>query len=60
MKMRKFPLEDGREYLLLVKHEDETKSKIIGTWDGYYFCSLTDSNDDDYLRKCVVLEYLPL
>jgi len=60
MRMNKFPLEDGREYLLLVRHEDESESKIIGTWGGYFFFSLTDSNDDDYLSKCVVLEYLPL
>lgn len=58
MRMKKFPLEVGVEYLVMATHE-ETKEelRIVATWWGYGFESLSDSNDDDYLKDHIINEY---
>lgn len=60
MRMRKFPLIAGSEYLLVVTDKDEQIRHVVGIWDGYMFYSLTDSNDEDHLNGCSIEEYLPL
>lgn len=60
MRMKKFPIVEDCEYLLTVRLPDGKLRYIVGTWDGYRFFSVLDSNDEDYLEQCVVLEYLAL
>lgn len=60
MRMRKFPLEHGREYLLLTKNDQDELQHVVGFWNGYGFSSIEDANEDDFLVGKTVLEYLPL